>query len=217
MKRAEQAPATGQPTGCIRSLERQILVFMLVFALVLIGGAAWHRTEDQLAFLGVGTGCLIMAWVVWRYRIIGYSSGEGVDPETGEKRLTTVTRSPLPREVLSPLLLVAALVFLMGATVSEVESLLSGPAHVAVWGKDLYEIAKDLLIWVVVIGGAVGALVCGVVRRDREQLALGGCLGALVMFAVAVNFFVYLIDEDAWRDIWNAYLAPLRTVFGWSR
>jgi hypothetical protein len=214
MKREDQAPATVESPGRIRSLERQVSVFVLLLTLVLIGGAAWHRTEDQLAFLTVGTACLIMAWVVWRYRIVGYSSGVGVDPETGEKRATTVTRSPLPREVLTPLLLLAALVFLLGATVSEVESLLSGPAHVAVWVKDLYEIAADLLIWAVVIGGAVVALVVGVVRRDREQLALGGCLGALVVFAVAVNFFFYLIDEDAWRDIWNAYLAPLRIVFG---
>ena len=216
MTQDEQLPAKdeAEPTGRLRGLERLFWVAVPFTLLVVGAGAYWGLRLEQLTFLAIGIGCLCVAWTVWRYRIVGYSHSEGLDPETGEVRppTTTVTKSPVPREVLAPLLVVAAVMFLLAATPTGVGALLDGPAHIAVEGWRFVEATWNLLPFAAFVVGTVVALVYGVARRDREAITAGGCLGSLMLVAIALNYAYYLIDADTWRHSWSEFFAPVRTV-----
>ena len=209
MTRGQQPPAPAQQR--LRSVERLIWLVLLAAVLIVGAGIAWRLTVEQITFLCIGVSCLAFAWMVWRHGIIGYSHSEGFDPETGETGppATTVTRSPLPRSVLAPLLVAAAIVFLLAGTRTGLGSALYGPAHGAVWA---WELAGGL--WDVVLTAAFGVVLVGlvgygVIRRDGASLIAGA---GLLAFAALANAIFYLVDERLWRQQWHDYLAPLRTL-----
>jgi hypothetical protein len=118
----------------------------------------------------------------------------------------------VPRGCLAPLLVTVALVFLLAGT--GVGAVFYGPAHALVWSYTFLEGSWNILLSTALAVGAVGALGYGVVRGDGDALAAGGCLGAVMVLGVVINYVVYLMDRDAWRQEWNDYLEPVRVVAG---
>jgi hypothetical protein len=218
MTQEEHPPTTeaSPPTERLPSVERLILVVIAATMLLVAAAVVWRLSAQQALFIYIGVVCLALAWMVWRHGIIGYSHSEGPDIDTGEVKppTTTVIKSPLPREVLTPLLVVGALVFVLAATRTGVGAALSGPARVAVSSWNFVHETYTLLFSTVAVLGLVGALVYEIVRRGSHAVMAGLCLVAFLAFAFAANYAVYLSDKAAWRQAWNDFLKPARTLVG---
>jgi hypothetical protein len=185
---------------------------------LLAAGAVWlNMSVGQITLAGIGFGCLVYAWLVWRHGIIAYSHQSGIDPESGEVAppTTTVRRSPLPPGVLAPILTVAAAIIFVASTPTGAGDILYGPVFAVIAG---YEFAQATWGWFmtgVLIVALVSAVITGVVRRDAE-LACGG-LFAAAFFSCAFGLaylFYRSSDNEEYRSDWEKGFEPIRLVMG---
>jgi hypothetical protein len=175
------------------------------FILFIVGAAVWHLALEELVFLNVDLALLAWAWMVWRHGIVGYASSGGT---------ATTREAPLPRGVLVPPLVLVAAVFLLAGSGTGVGAVFYGPAHAGVATWEFLEGSWNILTSTALILGAVGALGYGLFWGDDDALMAGGCLGGLIALGAAINYLIYLVARDAWRQEWNDYWEPVRVVAG---
>lgn len=184
-------------------------------ALVLVGigrvvALLWNLSIDQLTYLSIGSAALLYCAIVWSYGIIGFYHREGF----GQPPVTEVTEAPLPREMLAPLLLVAAVGFILAGAPTGVGEALSGPAHAAVmlyrFGKEGVEVILSAAAWVVILTGYVLCFV----RRDRTLIAFMAVLTALLGIGGGILYLSYRLSPGQYRKYFDDYLEPFRYVAG---
>jgi hypothetical protein len=115
----------------IPGVERLIGVTLAATVLLIGGEVALHQTADHVVAAVFGVSSLSIAWLVWRYGIIGYAYTSDSDPEDPKKPTATVVDCPLPREWVTPVLLLVALVLLLAAS-PWFGSVLDAPLHAGV-------------------------------------------------------------------------------------
>jgi hypothetical protein len=74
----------------------------------------WHRSLDQLAWIGLGLGAASLAVLIWKHDLIGFSYTKTGGPEP--KVTFAGKRPPVPRELATPALLLAAAALLLAGT-----------------------------------------------------------------------------------------------------
>ncbi len=207
----------GESDGRVPGVERFIFVTVVVLVGLTLAGLFWWRLPvERVSFLVFGGGFLALAWLIGRWGLLGYSFERGFDPETGEDRppsTTTVRATPLARNVLPPLLVLAGVAFLLAATSTRVGVILQGPARAAVMlaalASALWELAVAALFWSAVFW-CIGS---GVRQRDRGLALLGAVLAAL---GVGWPVLHYVVWPEHFRQLWDEFVEPFRYVGGWS-
>jgi hypothetical protein len=86
-----------------RPLNR-LLLAGIVITIIAVGSAwlRWHSSVDQLGLPSLGLGMVLIAVMVWRYKIVGFSFQKGFN----EPITLTLAKTPLPRAILAPFLTV---------------------------------------------------------------------------------------------------------------
>ena len=197
----------------IPGVERLIGATLAAAVLVIGGEVALHQTADHVVAAVLGVSSLSIAWLVWRYGIIGYAYPSDSDPEEPQKPTAAVVDSPLPREWVTPVLLLVALVLLLAAS-PWFGSVLDAPLHAGVATGTFLQASWELVTG---IAGTLALLwVLGSMALDREMRWRGlGCLTSFLLFAVAVNLGYYLIAPQDFHTVWRDFLSPIRTVIEW--
>jgi hypothetical protein len=205
------------------------LQFYLGFAIILIGllaGVLWHRSLEQMTWIGFGLGAGSLALLVWKHDLIGFSYNK-----SGDEVSFTARRLPVRREVAAPALLIAAVLLLLAGTSTGFGRLLASFFGVL---KTLYDaggsvvglIISPVVLVIMLVFAATGLWFVGrgvfyvlrfIVRGFQpdpvEGLGLDSLLFGIIIVAVmalvgysVVHYSDYYTDE---------ILGPLRTVWGW--
>lgn len=176
-----------------------------------LGAAFWfNMSVDQIGLSAMGFGFLMCAWLAWRHGIIGYSL---IKHEEGDA--VPAERTPLPRGLLTPALIIAGAALVIAATPTGAGDILYGPVSAAIGA---YEFAQATWGWFVTGALAVilvGGVITGVVRRDAE-LAFGGVF-AIAFFSCGFGLaylFYRTSDNEAYRSDWEKGFEPIRLVIG---
>jgi hypothetical protein len=202
-------------------------VFVVAGALLLVSLFLWHRTVDQLGWIGLGVSALSMAVLIWTDNLVGYSY-----PGTEGPEVTFTGKRPfVPRELVSPVLLVAGILLVLAGTST-------GPGRVlaTVFGvvRTLYEAGKSALgllllplaIAIIVVlvgvpllfvGGGLYFLITFVFRGFRPDPENGTGIRFLAIGLVVLafeSFITYEVVQN--RDLMmNEIFDPFRTIIGW--
>jgi len=201
--------------------------FVAAGVLVVLSLFLWHRTPDQLTWIGFGATALCLAVLIWRHNLVRWSY-PGTD---GPEPTFTAKRPPVPRALAAPVLLVAGILLVLAGTST-------GPGRVlaTIFGviKTLYDAGLNVvkLVWtpigigvivflaaipLYVIGWGVYFLIGFVFRGFRRDPDGGTGIkilsGGLALLALEA-FIAYDIARH--RDLMmNEWLAPFRTIVGW--
>jgi hypothetical protein len=209
---------------------RQVrLQFYLGFAIILIGvlaGVLWHRSLEQMTWIGLGLGAGSLALLVWKHNLIGFSYNK-----SGDEVTFTARRPPVPREVAAPALLIAAILLLLAGTSTGFGRLLASFFGVL---KTLYDaggsvvglIISPIVLVIMLVFAAIGLAFVSmgvfyffrfVVRGFQPDPEEGAGLARLFMgiaivavMALVVYSIVHYSDYYA-----DEIFGPLRTVWGW--
>jgi hypothetical protein len=122
--------------------------FILAGAVVVLSLFLWHRTLDQLTWIGLGASAVIIGVLIWRHDLVSYSY-----PGTDSREVTfTGKRPPVPRELATPVLLLAGILLILAGTST-------GPGRVlaTVFGviKTLYEAGQTAIARVPQLGSRI--------------------------------------------------------------
>jgi len=169
---------------------------------ILAGWLVWHRSLEQLTFLGMGVAALIGAGMVARDGVIGVFTST-----IGGKETVELQESPLPRQVLAPALVVAGLGLIVAATSTGLGSVLAAVAHVALVIGHFVEAAWTVLL---MLGITIGALVMLRSRRDR---AAGFFWLGILAASVVLNYGLYRLAPRTFQSSWDSFFAPFREVW----
>jgi hypothetical protein len=219
-----------QATAQWRQMRRQFSVGAIVStALVVAAWLLWHRSASQMTWVGLGLGAANMAMLIWRHDLIGFSyTSTGGDASQAS---FVGRRSPVPRELASPALLLAAALLFLAATSTGFGRWLASVFGVLQTLHDAGEsvgglIATPLAIIFMLVFAVVGVGIVGsglfslarfVLRGFRSDPDNGSGLGLLaagLFFLAVVAFMAYSIIWQ--RDqMFDVLLEPFRTIWGW--
>jgi hypothetical protein len=201
--------------------------FVVAGALLLVSLFLWHRTVDQLGWIGLGLSALSMAVLIWTDNLVGYSY-----PGTEGPEATFTGKRPLaPRELASPVLFVAGILLVLAGS-----STGPGRALATVFSviRTLYEAGKSALglllipLAIVIIAVLVGVpllfvgwgiyfLIMFVLRGFRPDPENGTGVKFLAIGLVVLafeSFITYEVVQN--RDLMmNEIFDPFRTIIGW--
>lgn len=207
-----------------------LAVGLLAGAAVFTGGLIWHRTADQLEFLGAALGAISIAVSIWRHDVVWVKYRRAKDPSGHEVAgIVIVFHSPVPKEIAAPVLILAAVPFVLAATSTGI-----GTAFASILGAPLTVLdAKDLALGILPGIGIVAVMlvVLAVIiwttgraaynlgtlaaRRPRPRPGPDAALffGGLAVLGV-VMLAVYLIFRYH-HVVFGAAVAPFRAIWGW--
>jgi hypothetical protein len=80
-------------------------------AVLLISWLLWHRTPSQLTWIGCGLVAFDIAVLVWKHGLVGFSYSQ-----EGSESVFESKRSPVPRELATPVLVLAGILFFLAGT-----------------------------------------------------------------------------------------------------
>ena len=151
------------------------LAYLALVAVSLGGGSLWPLSEAQTTYLVIGNSLLWLAALVWRRGIIAMWYERTFDGDTGYTEITyTEWRSPVPRTIATPTLLVAAFILDLAATPTGIGSAPAPLASAAMVIEQFFPAALSVGIYVAL----VVLLVVGLFRR--ELFGSTGCALALI-------------------------------------
>jgi hypothetical protein len=174
--------------------------FALIAAALISGWLLWHRSQEQLTFLGIGVAALWIAALIWRAGIFAFSY------EGGEDATFRSRRSPVPRGIAVPTLTAAGIFMILAATTTGIGSALAPVAGggIVVW--HFGQATWGLLLAIIWVGIGVAALF------SRDGRVAGVFI--LAVYAVGWSVFYVLVRFTGWgRQEWNSYLQPFRDIW----
>jgi hypothetical protein len=173
----------------------------LIAATLVSGWLLWHRSLDQLTFLGVGVSALVLAGLIWRTGTFAFSYEESSEDATFRSR-----RSPVPRGIAVPVLAAAGIFMILAATTTGIGSALAPVAADGIIVWSFGQATWGLLLTIIWVGFGIAALF------SRDDRAVGKSLLALYAVALPVNYA--LIRFTGWgRQEWNSFLQPFRDMW----
>jgi hypothetical protein len=187
----------------------------------------WHRTLDQLFWIGFGVVVLGLAVRIWRHNLMAYSHSK----TSGEEPTFTGKRPWVPRRLAVPVLLLAGILLILAGTPT-------GPGRVlaSIFGviRTLFQAGATALVllgipveifailfFVAIPLGMTGFGIYFLVRfvfrgfrRDPDE----GRWIAILMGGLAILTVEAFIAWDIARNLElmiNELFAPFRTILGW--
>jgi hypothetical protein len=210
---------------------RKVRLLFIVAFLTSIGGPAaayqfWDRFIEQPIWMGFGITALFLAVLVWKHGLMAFAYNKA-----GDSAVFVGKRPPVPREIATPALLIAAVLLFLASTSTGVGRKLSSIFSSI---KVLYEAGKNVVgllgsvaaIILMLIFAAIGLTVVSigifylvrfVVRGFRPDPEVGSGLPAFVVGVVALAvlvFFAYVIVRYHDQTLDMAF-EPFRTIWGW--
>jgi hypothetical protein len=177
--------------------------FALTAAALVSGWLLWHRSREQLTFLGGGVSALVLAGFIWRTGAFAFSY-EG----SGEDVTFRARRSPVPPGCVTPVLAAAGIFMILAATTTGIGSALAPVAAGGIVMWNFGQATWGLLLTIIWVGVGVAALF----SHDGDDRAGGGCLLALFTVALLGNFLIARFT--GWgRQEWNSYIQPFRDMW----
>jgi hypothetical protein len=171
-------------------------------AVTLISGwLLWHRSAEQLSFLGIGYSALYLAALVWCTRTIGFSYWTS-NTEVNFRRFP----SPVPRGIATPVLAAAGLCFILAATPTGIGSAFSPAAAASIVVWQFGQATWEALLTIAFLGIVIAALF------SREVRAGAGCLLAILAVFLVVGYVVARYTGMLHQD-WNTFLKPFRDMW----
>ena len=193
----------------------------------------WHRSPEQLTWIGFSLGAGSLALLVWKHDLIGFSynkSGGGEPEETFRAK-----RLPVRREVAAPMLLIAAVLLFLAGTSTGFGRRLASILGVL---QTLYDAGESagavalapltiplfIIILLIMAAFGVGSVGTGafllfrfVIRGFKPSPGEDSGLpefsiGIVLLGVVAVVVYSLVHYRDFYLD---TLLEPLRTVWGW--
>jgi hypothetical protein len=179
-----------------------LVSFTLITATLISGWLLWHRSPQQLTFLGIGVAALIVAGLIWHTGIFSLSYEKSSDDAT-----FTSSRSPVPPGIAVPVLAASGIFMILAATSTGIGSALTPVAAggIVVW--QFGQAAWGLLVTIIIVGFAIAALF------SRDDRAIGGCVLAFFALALLVSYVLVRFTGTLGRQEWDSFVQPFRDIW----
>jgi hypothetical protein len=198
---------------------------------LLLSGLAWHRTEKQMEWIGLGCGAFILAALVWKHNILGFSYQTTSESGGQVTRSFASKPSPVPRGLAVPALVLAGLVLVVAGTGSGVGTWLSSTFAAVENAKEtatgltgIIGLPIGALVLVVFVVAGLGLFFSGAyqfvkfaVGGFRRTSAEDSGLVEVFMGVVLLGFCGLMIYEVVanWSYVLGQVLGPYRAIGRW--
>jgi hypothetical protein len=209
----------GEPTDAARSDIQRVKEIGRVVWPVLVSGVAlsvfawvrWHLSTEQLSFLLIGLGCLLIAWMAWKHGVIGYSYSRQSVEHGASIEEVSIKEAPRPRGVLAALLIGGGLMFILAGSPLQIARVFRVPAHAAVVLWQFGNATWNLVIGLVFVGGPIVMVGVSAMRRDHEDLGLWVFVTLFVVaFLGGANYLFYRLAPEDFAKSWREFTSPFR-------